>query len=1346
MYRSRFKEWRISKYWKSKENDELPPRLNNLTPLLSEMRRENAGFQKLRKYIYGNHSKKRYPLTKINESHESLQIFSGTQRDFAGDEASSKDATGSYSLSKESFILSMEEEIHNAPTYVKWIYTRGLSGSNTPFAQSASFSSSLLPSIFATQIDKRLQSLDLILRSIRAYTSGANFSSDIAALNSPILSLQAQPMVHIWKEIGYAIYLLKVASPRQAWASFNSACAKARSVQLQSTTHILELLTTLSPTNTRIFPPVRISLLRFFNSLVEIKLTRTHPIAIIAGSLQRDGQCPDVSERALLYMLELFNSRLGPCHTLSFMARIALIKLLRRSHNYKGAIRIARQLLDFARTEFGQCSLEAREVAREVEHILMETEDYSQALELCFAIVGQDKSNTAQVEPRHQDECAMYAMEDISKIYGILGDVESSAVWLKQALIAGRSIWPNGWVGVDHIADKLEALLLRCGKREEPESHRDAPEGMSFLDKMSIWDRKSGNGEQEVDNSDLFVGVEDFEELKESSIHWDESQPRIMIQEIRQKILKKLLTGTISKDLVPSTYKVAFHLPWGLLKLGLKKKDDRCLISLGCGLSECIVLTCSSMDQVQATTVKQYLDQTWPSSGTELLCVLQEALEGTSPNPQAIILPNKTEIGALLDDSTIVIWVAGSAHSIAERGEQLAWLVAALQHSHLEPVYSTPIITAYESNKNKSANQPNNHRWSLGNDYKSLDITSSLSPLQRMKWHNTFFMSSSIIVQGFPTACRPDQCPGVEVSPEILFDLLRLPNLKITDGHILLQGRLATLELVRKTTKVLFWHVLLSAPFCSCRPQVLLGHEEALQSINILELWHYRHILGDCDSTRASFKNDGSPTLSGLDKEVLGDPIDSLEISSMVCELPSDTLGSASGSALITDSLAGSLDSDVLSMSDTSEDMIIQPLDPEGALFPIINTVVHHLLREYRRAVIPEACKKSDSATDNELTNDNSSPGGSNGTSQTSINSLAPNQRSQGSCGKRNRSEQDDEEANGDRSPRRHPKKSRPDDSKRSLKLLACPFWKLDPGKHRGCFRMKLDSISRVKQHLRRKHTPALYCEYCLAISLDKKNHQTHVKSRLCSYRSCEFTGITYQQREELSKKSNPNLSELGQWFAIWDIVFPDQLRPTSGYMDPDLSEDLCQFREYAQLLGPARLSQEIQANVSAATLEMLREDIDSNLERVISHGLNMLFEEWLLRRASFAQSTASSDSSSSRGQGNLWTVQPTRQRTLVSSLADSGVVLGSQVLSGQPQEETYPHQGQMEGQLIQTQRELTTIENPYNFPQSIEQDPLSPVDESVPQATPGFEESVDEAILFDNHSYYVDDFFLRPC
>ena len=65
-----------------------------------------------------------------------------------------------------------------------------------------------------------------------------------------------------------------------------------------------------------------------------------------------------------------------------------------------------------------------------------------------------------------------------------------------------------------------------------------------------------------------------------------------------------------------------------------------------------------------------------------------------------------------------------------------------------------------------------------------------------------------------------------------------------------------------------------------------------------------------------------------------------------------------------------------------------------------------------------------------------------------------------------------------------------------------------------------------------------------------------------------ELAGITHSQKVKLSKKSNPALTEEGQWFMIWDTLFPKVERPFSAYIDSELSADLCLFREHWQNSG----------------------------------------------------------------------------------------------------------------------------------------------------------------------------------
>ncbi len=165
-----------------------------------------------------------------------------------------------------------------------------------------------------------------------------------------------------------------------------------------------------------------------------------------------------------------------------------------------------------------------------------------------------------------------------------------------------------------------------------------------------------------------------------------------------------------------------------------------------------------------------------------------------------------------------------------------------------------------------------------------------------------------------------------------------------------------------------------------------------------------------------------------------------------------------------------------------------------------------------------------------------------------------------------------------------------------------------------------------MKQHLSRKHAPPFYCEFCLAVLPDKESHEIHVRSigKTCSYRECRFPGITHQQQRELSRKLKPNLSEREGWFTVWDIVFPGQPRPSSPYIDMDISEDLCYFKEYLEARVPAVIAAEVQASMHAGGYSVANPEelTAAMLPQVISSCFTRLFDDWLAERASRPQPT----------------------------------------------------------------------------------------------------------------------------
>ncbi|KAL9087250.1 MAG: hypothetical protein Q9165_006744 [Trypethelium subeluteriae] len=92
-----------------------------------------------------------------------------------------------------------------------------------------------------------------------------------------------------------------------------------------------------------------------------------------------------------------------------------------------------------------------------------------------------------------------------------------------------------------------------------------------------------------------------------------------------------------------------------------------------------ITLT-GSADDAQALTCEQYMQQMWPSSGQYVLSLVKDIIqrEGALSGQ---ILPNGTSLTGSYAQSLLTVMVRGDMHSIAEVGEQLAWLGAALRPS-----------------------------------------------------------------------------------------------------------------------------------------------------------------------------------------------------------------------------------------------------------------------------------------------------------------------------------------------------------------------------------------------------------------------------------------------------------------------------------------------------------------------------------------------------------------------------------------------------------------------------------------------------------------------------------------
>lgn len=225
---------------------------------------------------------------------------------------------------------------------------------------------------------------------------------------------------------------------------------------------------------------------------------------------------------------------------------------------------------------------------------------------------------------------------------------------------------------------------------------------------------------------------------------------------------------------------------------------------------------------------------------------------------------------------------------------------------------------------------------------------------------------------------------------------------------------------------------------------------------------------------------------------------------------------------------------------------------------------------------------------------------------------------------KHNRSE-DSEEGDEDGLDRGKRKKADVGTSALPPRFLACPYWKRDPRQSQDCCKLRLRRIRDVKQHLHRRHTPEFYCERCFAIFLTHDSHQHHIMSVLCTrLDDSQLDGISHAQRRALSKKSNPGVGEEAQWYTIWAILFPSYEKPSSAYIDSGLSADLCLFREHWQRMGPEILLETLRSH---RWPELSAEEQEVQGRRILTEGLDRIYEGWLLTNMLSGTSISSSNS-----------------------------------------------------------------------------------------------------------------------
>ncbi|KAI1155034.1 hypothetical protein F4825DRAFT_109525 [Nemania diffusa] len=328
------------------------------------------------------------------------------------------------------------------------------------------------------------------------------------------------------------------------------------------------------------------------------------------------------------------------------------------------------------------------------------------------------------------------------------------------------------------------------------------------------------------------------------------TEPNVM-DAVKNSILSFLpLPRRFSRGSALPNFGVRFDVDWDPLSFFSRQFERQADDMLGSTLT----LT-GSFENAQAITCMKYMQQTWPSSGEHTVKLLSEAILKPGVWNECKLLDD-TALFAQIFEAKLIVIVSGTRSAIAEIGEQLAWIPAALRLApDNQGIYKcTPSIQYIRIEEHE-------HEASLPGALRSLDASFNLLfeisdlPTSRHSagqcWHDLF--KNPTIVQGYPVPRRARENTGLDIPLDIMADLVQAPQITTFEERLFLKGFSSMLVLMDQVEGLIIWHLDLnrSGTYISytdaSRPPTVqvMGIENIMDNI-----MKSRHIVGWCSNAK----------------------------------------------------------------------------------------------------------------------------------------------------------------------------------------------------------------------------------------------------------------------------------------------------------------------------------------------------------------------------------------------------------------------------------------------------------------------------------------------------------------
>ncbi|OAP62831.1 hypothetical protein AYL99_02058 [Fonsecaea erecta] len=376
---------------------------------------------------------------------------------------------------------------------------------------------------------------------------------------------------------------------------------------------------------------------------------------------------------------------------------------------------------------------------------------------------------------------------------------------------------------VEHLLDEL--ALSELGEVVEQDDDDDDDEG-EITQELSAY-------------RDFILSAPAYEWLLSSlrrDLKLEPAEPDVM-KNIGQQILHFLPTSRkVSKKKSAEAYQMTCRVACDIVAFCQEQEYRRRPEEV---VETVITLTGSACD-AQALTCIQYMAQTWPSSGKQLLQLVKNVLQGVARQSSGK-LPDQTRLTAEIHGSELVVEAVGTANSVAEVAEQLAWLGAALRSSPYEDGVAGCAPYIKNLRVNQTLSQTRTFLCEIDFQMHRLDDHRSNGQC----WHDLF--RKPVIVEGYPIPRRSQSGTGLEIPLDVMAGLADTQLVDMFDNKLFIKGFSTLLIPTRLSEGLLTWHLLYKDGDRISYLDSDIAHAEGLQ---LSDLENVRHVLGWCSEIR----------------------------------------------------------------------------------------------------------------------------------------------------------------------------------------------------------------------------------------------------------------------------------------------------------------------------------------------------------------------------------------------------------------------------------------------------------------------------------------------------------------